>query len=312
MAQYFNTVGSKEGWTPSTLKSSRSNRDGASTQRTAEDFMDAEDLEELKSSRTLQTNEQFDLLGGTQAELASRQAAASSSSAALRDLVRPSDDRIGEKLLRRMGWREGQGIGPRISAKARRRQAKELGLLATLEDDADDDEASKHLFAPLDRPLALYDAKEDMRGLGSDAIQTLHQAVRSSDKGKGRAVDDQPPKRSGPIGGAFGIGALEEADEDDYADADGRHGYRALHSMTVDDDDLGLDGSDDVPVRGKSTARSTSRYVQAETFNDGTPVVRGFRLSASIVQPDKWSVRASRAGLTKQVRAARCASLVDA
>ena len=254
--------------------------------------MDVEDLEELKSSRTLQTNEQFDLLGGTQAELASRQAGASSSSAALRDLVRPSNDRIGEKLLRRMGWREGQGIGPRISAQARRRQAAEMGVQSTLEDDAEDEEASKHLFAPLDRPLALYEAKEDLRGLGSDAVQTLDQAVRSSGKGKGRAVDDQPPKRRGPIGGAFGIGALEDAD--DYADADGRHGYRALHSMTVDDDDLGLDdGGDEWSGRAKPSARKpSSKYVQAETFNDGTPVVRGFRLSASFQQPDKWCVHA--------------------
>jgi len=44
-AGYFNTVGSKEGWTPSTFVSSRSNRAKITAQRT-EDFMDAEDVAE--------------------------------------------------------------------------------------------------------------------------------------------------------------------------------------------------------------------------------------------------------------------------
>jgi hypothetical protein len=40
-AGYFNTVGSKEGWTPKSFSSSRDAR--ANTQQTAEDFMDEED-----------------------------------------------------------------------------------------------------------------------------------------------------------------------------------------------------------------------------------------------------------------------------
>ena len=44
-AGYFNTVGSKEGWTPATFVSSRSNRAKITAQRT-EDFMDAEDVAE--------------------------------------------------------------------------------------------------------------------------------------------------------------------------------------------------------------------------------------------------------------------------
>jgi len=48
-AGYFNTVGSKEGFTPATFKSSRSQKASQSTQRTAEDFMDEEDYTELVS-----------------------------------------------------------------------------------------------------------------------------------------------------------------------------------------------------------------------------------------------------------------------
>ncbi len=42
-AGYFNTVGSKEGWTPTQFVSSRSNRQKVSYR--PEDFMDEEDLE---------------------------------------------------------------------------------------------------------------------------------------------------------------------------------------------------------------------------------------------------------------------------
>ncbi|KAG8221066.1 hypothetical protein J3R82DRAFT_2581 [Butyriboletus roseoflavus] len=50
-AGYFNSVGSKEGWTPSTFVSSRSDRAKAQTAR-PEDFMD-EDLTELRADQKL-------------------------------------------------------------------------------------------------------------------------------------------------------------------------------------------------------------------------------------------------------------------
>jgi G patch domain-containing protein 1 len=86
-AGYFNTVGSKEGtfisisltlvfydrifsgWTPSTFVSSRSDRAKQKGSR-PEDFMDEEDLAELREGQKLvDTNDEMDLLGGTQAEL---------------------------------------------------------------------------------------------------------------------------------------------------------------------------------------------------------------------------------------------------
>ena len=47
-AGYFNTVGSKEGWTPATFVSSRSNRAKYAQQR-PEDFMDTEDRAEAEA-----------------------------------------------------------------------------------------------------------------------------------------------------------------------------------------------------------------------------------------------------------------------
>lgn len=59
-AGYYNTVGSKEGWAPSAFKSSRQNRAGnAGRQQTAEDFMDEEDLADLRDSRKLENTDTF-------------------------------------------------------------------------------------------------------------------------------------------------------------------------------------------------------------------------------------------------------------
>lgn len=56
-AGYYNTVGSKEGWTPGTFKSSRNNR--ATKVQRAEDFMDEEDLAAMSDDRRLENTETF-------------------------------------------------------------------------------------------------------------------------------------------------------------------------------------------------------------------------------------------------------------
>jgi len=88
-AGYFNSVGSKEGsptsllyyyfvtesssgWTPSTFVSSRADRAKHKAAR-PEDFMDEEDLQELKDGQNLvDTTDEMDLVGGTKAELQRR------------------------------------------------------------------------------------------------------------------------------------------------------------------------------------------------------------------------------------------------
>ncbi len=43
---------------------------------------------------------------------------------ALEDLIKPTRNTIGVKMLRKMGWREGQGVGPRIKRKLRNLKSK--------------------------------------------------------------------------------------------------------------------------------------------------------------------------------------------
>jgi G patch domain-containing protein 1 len=98
-AGYHNTVGSKEGWAPATFISSRSNR--ANLKQRAEDFMDDEDLAAQEESRKLTTNDAFSGLGSTQDDSRRKDL--------LIDLIQTSNS-IGVRLLKKMGWKEGQGM----------------------------------------------------------------------------------------------------------------------------------------------------------------------------------------------------------
>lgn len=150
MPSYFNTVGSKEGWTPSTFVSSRTNRrkdDPNATQQRPEDFMDEEDLAEAEESRRIQTVSAFTGLGST-ADDASRMSG-------LVGLFHAEGETMGTKLLKRMGWKEGQGIGPKVRRKAR------------LDLRSDSNEAGEtHLFAPENVPMISFVRKADHKGLG--------------------------------------------------------------------------------------------------------------------------------------------------
>lgn len=42
----------------------------------------------------------------------------------LDDLIQPVQNTIGVRMLRKMGWREGQGIGPKIKRKLRKLKTK--------------------------------------------------------------------------------------------------------------------------------------------------------------------------------------------
>ena len=128
-AGYFNTVGSAEGWAPKSFKSSRSNRNSQQQQQqqqTAEDFMDEDDLTSF-GGKQLQTNSEYDSLGSTAADIERQTKRAAETSRSIIpgdapvEFVAPATEGIGKQLLRLMGWREGQGVGPRRARK--RKQA---------------------------------------------------------------------------------------------------------------------------------------------------------------------------------------------
>lgn len=84
----------------------------------------------------------------------------------------------------KMGWRPGQGIGPRVSARKRKiQEAKILGRRTRQEavDGVIDEEEEKHLFAPRDSKLMVFEQKEGKEGLGFVKSQGMRSiADRSS------------------------------------------------------------------------------------------------------------------------------------
>ncbi|GCC18209.1 hypothetical protein chiPu_0020748, partial [Chiloscyllium punctatum] len=125
-AGYFNSVGSKEGWTPSTFVSSRQQKADKQVFN-PEHFMDEEDLEEHGiAPKGITTTDEFaskakDKIWERSQALASLVAPIPGASI-LDDLIAPAKITIGVQLLRKMGWKEGQGLGPRVKRKLRRQQ----------------------------------------------------------------------------------------------------------------------------------------------------------------------------------------------
>ena len=86
-------------------------------------------------------------------------------------MLPPSKDSVGARILKKMGWRVGQGIGPRLTWRQRKLQdlqastGPEVDIDSMLKDE-DEEEASKHTYAPRDAPILLVDRKDNAHGLG--------------------------------------------------------------------------------------------------------------------------------------------------
>ncbi|KAI6083614.1 DUF1604-domain-containing protein [Hypoxylon rubiginosum] len=193
-AGYFNTVGSKEGWTPSTFVSSRANRRKDDTakdkgqkqqQQRPEDFMDEEDLADAAEAQKLQTAQGF--AGG-----------------GLVDLFRARGDTMGVKLLRKMGWKDGQGIGPKIRRKARLDVGDKQGAGET------------HLFAPDNVAMISFVKKLDRKGLGYEGESRLTPLRSNEIRGGPLIRPNTTKKKPSKFGkGGIGIGILNDTGSDD-------------------------------------------------------------------------------------------------
>ncbi|KAL2150853.1 hypothetical protein VTH82DRAFT_7416 [Thermothelomyces myriococcoides] len=218
-AGYFNTVGSKEGWTPSSFVSSRTNRrkdDPNAVQLRPEDYMDEEDLADAEEARKLQTQAAFSGLGSTADDVITRRNG-------LMDLFRAEGDTMGKRLLKKMGWKEGQGIGPKVRRKAR----------LELRDDPSNP-GETYLFAPEDVPMISFAPKTDHKGLGYEGETKLTPlnlgAKHDSDSDDD---DDDDDERGASLGrpkftsiavrkkereksrGGIGVGILNDTGSDD-------------------------------------------------------------------------------------------------
>ncbi|XP_035680143.1 G patch domain-containing protein 1-like isoform X2 [Branchiostoma floridae] len=133
-AGYYNTVDTPEGWTPATFVSSRSSKAGQLQQR-PEDFMDDEDMGEFGiAPKTVTTTREF--LSEEKEDVRRKRAAAAADQhsvlpALLQDLIIPARESIGVRLLRRMGWRDGAGIGAKVRRKIKMKRQTEASSQRT-------------------------------------------------------------------------------------------------------------------------------------------------------------------------------------
>ncbi|GFR61816.1 G patch domain-containing protein 1 [Elysia marginata] len=239
-AGFFNTVGTKEGFTPSTFVSSRKSKTEDGDSRTSrhsqpEDFMDDEDLEEHGiAPRKFATVGRFTSEERKRKQRNDSSQVASSSilnmGSLINDLVVPEQLTVGIKLLRKMGWKEGQGLGPRIEQKKKKKKklqpkpgVKVYGCAPPPAEESDSsdefvpEDISSVSFAPKDiAPISVV-PKENVHGLGYRGLDPAL-ALPSSHIN----LFSAPPVRSkggrkGISGQAFGVGAFEDEDEDIYA-----------------------------------------------------------------------------------------------
>ena len=174
--------------------------------------MDDEDIREAEETRNLDTSDGFAGFGSTEQD--------SVRAAGLMDIFRPSGESLGTKLLQKMGWKQGQGIGP----KERRRANVGDGELESDE---------RHLFAPENSPMISFSRKTDCKGLGYEGESHLgsmrakkpgtasRQASEEEEDTHSAANWLNQKKTTAKVAGnrAFGVGVLNDTgseDEDPY------------------------------------------------------------------------------------------------
>ncbi|GKT65878.1 G-patch domain-containing protein 1 [Colletotrichum tofieldiae] len=291
-AGYFNTVGSKEGWAPSTFVSSRTNRRKTNldtVHHRPEDYMDEEDRADAAAAQDIRTTDPFAALG------ASGQGGRHPGGPA--GLIRTPGDTMGFKLLRKMGWKDGQGIGPKVRRKAW------LGVSTNIQPTAP---AETHLFAPDDVDMVAFSRKADRRGLGTLREARLSQLYESSNNQTHRPgsggfdVDEEDDDSVGgprlSLGipgkkqrqtqrGGFGVGILNDtgSDEDDPYEVGPRISYNRVLGGDKAKKKKKQPATTTVPanptLRAKPVFISKSGpargHVQAKCL-DGKPPLQGF------------------------------------
>ena len=334
-AGYFNTAGSKDGWAPKTFKSSRLKKDSLDNgkeeknkfQQRHEDFMDEEDLahfgiapKKLQASSNFfqkgQPNKTNTLAYGMQDDFEKRNARLGQISEIFRgpdekqtsipfgqpvleQLFIPIRETIGARLLREMGWKPGQGIGPRITKSSKHLKKKahkrlygkekaSLHISSEEEEEKIDEIAEKYrefLFAPDDIGSNLITkAKDNLFGIeykgldrneqtSSQHFNLFTSVLSVSDDNHKRAHARQPSKKI--IGQAFGVGVYEDEDEDIYAKED------------VTSYDFYLDnskGSD----KNKDENKRISRWEKKQDVDQCLPGFVPAKITARIYQSAKF------------------------
>ena len=199
----------------------------------------------------------------------------------LESLIAPSRTSIGQSLLQKLGWRPGQGIGPRVTLRKLRLQEGK-----GREEDPEDPEAGRHTFAPRDARLLVYEAKEGREGLGYQKGRGMGALPKHKPGGRFRfsstrvrliEVDDT----------ALGAGHVDDEEDDPYG-ASGSGVEYVFDNAAAEDDDLIVMGGPSRSSHGSKTG--DLRADDQERWHDGRAVLSGFAMDPLGVPVDKWCV----------------------
>ena len=281
MLRYFNSVGSKEGWTPKTFVSSRSNRNQnqatAPAQR-AEDFMDEEDLAEAAEARQLETVQSFAGIGG----------ANDTGNDSFFGLFMNQEETMGVQLAQKMGWRRDQGIGRKVSRNARLEDGTAAG-----------GDTISYTFAPEDtRVMSIRREQVQRKGLGYQSEARLGVVEeKRADRGPSLDLLFTESSRRAPLvkkpaikKSSFGVGVLNDTgsdDEDPY-----ELGPKITFNKTVGKDKktkkpskFAKAGAVEGPVFISKKASTKAQTLLNRASMDGRPPLTGFVLPADIAEP---------------------------
>lgn len=166
--------------------------------------MDDEDIADAADAQRVQTADGFSGLGSTEDDTRRQ--------GAFIDLFRIEGETIGAKLLKKMGWKEGQGVGPKVRRPAR---------LEGVERPRNDSDIT-HLFAPENTKMISFIRKNDHKGLGFDGETKLASITGPAlGSAKSDVEDDDhslaliPKPKKKPVRGGIGIGILNDTGSDD-------------------------------------------------------------------------------------------------
>jgi G patch domain-containing protein 1 len=167
--------------------------------------MDDEDIADAAEAQRVQTAEGFAGLGSTQDDAVRR--------GGLIDLFRVEGETIGVKLLKKMGWKEGQGVGPKVRRTARLDESERSSNGAEV----------THLFAPENTKMISFVKKNDHKGLGFEGQTKLTYNGVGSDPAKSEDEEDgtttllapRLSKKNKTTRGGIGIGILNDTGSDD-------------------------------------------------------------------------------------------------
>lgn len=227
-------MGSLEGWKPSEFKSSRSEKAEKKFQQ-PQDFMDDEDKGQFGIAPTV-VRATSDYSSTVKRKRVNNDGPIPGVPV-LHSLLQPARDTVGIKLLKQMGWRPGQGVGPRLTKsqkiKANREHKRNRGKVYGCEvpdefrkqvssgsDDAtSSDDETELTFAPDDYDPFIYKPKENTFGMGYSgldkrSILSSHISLFNPPEFKMR---DHKNSKISISGQAFGVGAFEHEDEDIYS-----------------------------------------------------------------------------------------------